>query len=353
MSFQKCASSKTGEYLNKLCQSCCNNQNFCILDPCLVCFTGTTCSESQSKCNSSCACTNTTICCNESDCNTCNTGTQNCLTCGSNSAVCCGNCSSGSSKCCSSSSSSCCSSGSSSRCCSSRATGYFSTIVSILSSILFVIFSSLSIGVFQSFNSKGPLLLTYIGSIFLSLMLSGARVSLKETNTVCSSINKENAKVISSKIGRITFYHSHHPVELRESNHEFKFRGKYFCTGCYGILAGTLLSLLISSYYLLFDFEIYYIGWIGMLAIIFLLPIVLRYIVFKNMRTWFRFLANMLLPISFCLILIYVDKLYQNWFLNILVIILVILGAYVRSYVSIKENSSRKTLEKSESVSSN
>ena len=42
-------------------------------------------------------------------------------------------------------------------------------------------------------------------------------------------------------------HHSHHPKHLIERGHEFRIGNKYFYTGCYGLLIGTVCAVIIVA----------------------------------------------------------------------------------------------------------
>ncbi|PWI48086.1 hypothetical protein CEE45_08660 [Candidatus Heimdallarchaeota archaeon B3_Heim] len=136
----------------------------------------------------------------------------------------------------------------------------------------------------------------------------------------------------------ISINHSHHPIHLIKSGHEFRFRGKYFCTGCYGILIGTIISVIIGISYIVNGFNTLWGEAVLLLIPLCFIPIILRYKLSYKFPSSAKLLANCLLPIGSCLSLIYTDFLYHNWILNVLVVLLIITAAFLRGVIAQKDN---------------
>lgn len=213
-------------------------------------------------------------------------------------------------------------------------------IFGYVSSFLTIIVSLLILGFIQSFNSKGPILITMLGSCLLATSLTGIRSNSKTCKTNYLPAKKDLLNSIETKIWKYKFVHSHHSIKQREDGHEFRIGNKFFCTGCYGIFIGTLISILIFNYYLFFNpspsTQIMTI--IPILIPISFTPIIVRYTILARMKTPLRLLANILLPIGCSFVLISVDFYFKNWFLNIFICFLIVLTAFARSKVGNKDN---------------
>lgn len=196
----------------------------------------------------------------------------------------------------------------------------------------------LIIGVIQSFNPLGPIYLTIFGSFILSINLSGINIANSHKTSSCSIKNNSTKFITSSRLGKVVINHSHHPLHLIKTGHEFKIGSRYFCTGCYGILAGTIISIIISLIYVSSNFTAQSAIILFLLSPICLIPILVRYLLLKRPSTSFRFISNTLLPISCCFLLISVDNLFNYWVLNELVVLLIISASILRSFLAQRDN---------------
>lgn len=217
-----------------------------------------------------------------------------------------------------------------SACSSSTSTEF---IFNYLYTILTVSFSLVVLGLIQSFNSKGPILITLLGSCLLATSLTGIRFN---SNTCKINTSRKNEMLgnLQTKIWKYRIIHSHHNKEERENGHEFKIRNKSFCTGCYGILLGTLISIIIFYFYLFATISTQVMSIVPYLIPICFIPIIIRYTVFHSMKTPLRLISNALLPIGCTFLLLTVDFTFNNWLLNVTFMILIAFIAYVRSVIS-------------------
>ena len=297
MSFEHCASPKTGEYCSRCYSNCCGNK--CdVCGPVYWCLSGGQYKGWQCTCDKDLESMNNSLGC-------CLTGLK-----------CCSNANSPSSK--------------------NRTTSIIN-IIPLLTSTGFIFSSTFVLGFFQSFNPKGPIFFTIFGAIILSILLSGVRFTF--SNSSCQRNCSIESPELTTKFWKLTFYHSHHPPELRNQNHEFKIGSKYFCTGCYGILIGTLMSIIIGLAYVYNLLRFFNLNNIILIIPLCFFPIIFKYTVMHNMKNPLRFLSNILLPIGFCLSLIITDYLYHSWITNTIIVLIVVFGAFLREYLSLKENS--------------
>jgi hypothetical protein len=213
------------------------------------------------------------------------------------------------------------------------------TLISLLGMLISVFLGALILGLIQDFNPKGPIFLGIIGSCILAVILSGVRFNFKKSRTTCEAFRKKITNSVSTKIGRLIIIHSHHLKIDREAGHEFRVENKYFCTGCYGILIGTVISIMIMCLYIMFDLELSLVPLVIVAIPICFMPIILKYSLFSNMNSPMRFLSNILLPLGICFTAVSWDYLYQDWLFNISLMLFTILVAYLRIIASTRENS--------------
>jgi hypothetical protein len=173
----------------------------------------------------------------------------------------------------------------------------------------------------------------------LAINLTGIQISKKYSFYSCKMRNNVEFSQYETQYGRLVIKHSHHPRHLILLGHEFKLRNKYFCTGCYGILIGTISSILITSLYIIYGLNPIVAGWFVIIAPFCFLPIIIRYSLGYEFPTYLRLFANSLLPLGGCLLLIGVDALYQHWGLNVLVVSFIVFSAYFRGFIVRKEKS--------------
>lgn len=283
----------------------------------------------QDCCNS--LCQDCVTSCNEKIEESCQNCTQSCT------ESCTRSCSESCSQTCSDSCGQSCSSSCSSSCCSSSSSS-LKLMIGFVPLALCELALVFIIGLFQSFNPLGPFYLTLIGSVFLSISLSGISPNFKSKKSICSMKNLNEKLITSSHIGKLTINHSHHPLRLIELGHEFKVGSRYFCTGCYGLLAGTIISIIISLLYMTMNIS----NLSGIILIAFvplgLIPIIVRYYLIENPSNIVRFLSNALLPISCCFLLISIDTLFHQWIFNELAVLLIIFAALLRDLLARMDN---------------
>ena len=294
------------------------------------------CTECNSECNQ--CCDSYTDSC--TSCSTCTTGCsgdcESCSSCGdgcSESSSSCGSCGDG-----------CSSSSMSSSCCSSSS--ILSTIA-LVGTLISTVIGVFLVGLLQNFDSQSPILIIICGSVFLSFSLSGIRFDhpdIEDRKYKCNSLKNTFSKERVTKFWRFNIIHSHHREEQRGLTHELRIGNKYFCTGCYGTLLGAIISILITICYLYFGTEKTFVPFIALLIPMFFIPIILKYTIFTHMKPAYRLISNALLPIGFCTLAILLDITYQSWFINALLILLVIIVAYIRAIVARVDNNKTSTM---------
>jgi hypothetical protein len=119
---------------------------------------------------------------------------------------------------------------------------------------------------------------------------------------------------------------------------EFKIGDKYFCTGCYGILFGTVLSLLIAVLYVGIGLPEWMWPLVLLVTPLCFIPIIIRYTLYRDMPVFLRLTSNVLLPVGCTQIFMIFDATSQGLINNILLIIGVILLALLRGLVASRSN---------------
>lgn len=207
-------------------------------------------------------------------------------------------------------------------------------IFPLFSTVIIPFLGLLILGFIQAFDPSGPLYLTLFGSGFLALSLTGFTINPLRTSTTCANRLSE----YKTQFGFIGFNHSHHSPDLISMGHEFKFKGKYFCTGCYGILMGICISIIIAIIYITGYFSSDWLSISSFVSVSCFIPIILRYKSNHHFGSLFRFLSNSLLPLGCCLALLSADLAFHSWGFNVLIVILILIAAYFRSIVGRNEN---------------
>ncbi|MFX1254785.1 MAG: hypothetical protein ACFFCZ_24450 [Promethearchaeota archaeon] len=220
----------------------------------------------------------------------------------------------------------------------------YSSIIPLIGSVIFTLVTMFVLGVLQAFDPKGPFFLTMLAGAVLAVSLTGIRFTTGTCQGNCDSVKEKVCDSVKTTWGRLTFVHSHHKPHLREANHEFKIGHKYFCTGCYGTLIGTTIVLLLMSAYVLFGLTADLAFLVALAVPICLVPTILRYAIFKEMRTPLRLLSNILLPIGSGLLFILCDYTFHSWILNVGLVLFILVISFVRISASSKENSAPETL---------
>ncbi len=204
--------------------------------------------------------------------------------------------------------------------------------------------TSIFLGIFQAFNSQGPIIMTIFGSVILAFNLTGIRIHRPNQQFSCNRMKNISRNSLSTKFGWFSINHSHHPPHLITAGHEFQFKKKFFCTGCYGILLGTAISIILGSVYLINGFDQQIISLIPLILPLTFLPITLRYLLPFKFPSNFKLIANSLLPIGCSLMLVYSDILFQNWVFNMSCVFLILTAAFLRSLVAQRRNNQKKII---------
>lgn len=167
-------------------------------------------------------------------------------------------------------------------------------------------------------GATGPIFVAYLAS----LVLVWRSLGLRFVDQNCLAVAHPGI----TRCWRVTVIHSHHDPSGRSGDREVKIGRKYFCVGCYALALGTSLSLLLPTFYL--------IGVIGMETLLVLLalapvcfvPTIRRLMTTRATSAFGRFVSYGLLPIGTWIVLIGADAAFHHWFLNALLLGLVVIG---------------------------
>jgi len=137
------------------------------------------------------------------------------------------------------------------------------------------------------------------------------------------SISSNNASFIFG----LRIVHGHHPSCENFSSHEFRIKDKSFCTGCTGLLIGALISLFGAIIYFSSNLSIptfFMIIGVPGVALGLILPLL------NLKQTILRLLINAFFIFGVFLMLIGVDSLFQNIFIDLFLISLSIFWLFTR-----------------------
>jgi hypothetical protein len=137
------------------------------------------------------------------------------------------------------------------------------------------------------------------------------------------SISSNNASFIFG----LRIVHGHHPGCENFSSHEFRIKGKTFCTGCTGLLIGALISLFGAIIYFSSNLSIptfFMIIGVPGVALGLILPLL------NLKQTVLRLLINAFFIFGVFLMLIGIDSLVQSIFVDLFLISLSIFWLFTR-----------------------
>lgn len=158
-------------------------------------------------------------------------------------------------------------------------------------------------------GAKGPLIAGSLASLLLIVRSIGFRPMPS---------NQRFVPMVAASVtllGPFALYHSHYHKKQGRGRHEFTFRGKFLCAGCYGIALGTLLGLTLAFTYFFIELRDSFYIVLTVVAPLCFVPTILRCFGWRPSSAVQRFLSYGLLPIGSWIILILLDR----WFHNILV----------------------------------
>ena len=165
-------------------------------------------------------------------------------------------------------------------------------------------------------GSKGPLVVAGFASLILIVRSIGFRpVSTRR----CVPM----AVASVTQLGPFSIYHSHYDERQGQESHEFSFRGKLFCAGCYGIAMGTLLGLALPLTYFFNELsDTFYFG-LTVIAPLCFLPTIFRCFGWVSLSAVERFLSYGLLPIGSWIILVQLDRWFHDTLVNLVALCII------------------------------
>jgi hypothetical protein len=123
----------------------------------------------------------------------------------------------------------------------------------------------------------------------------------------------------------------HHPDCGRFSNHTIQLRGNSYCAACTGLLIGGVMAMSVTILYFFLGLNVEAIGLPAVLTGQFGLILGLMQFKFKS---WTRLVANVLFVLAGCLILVGIDNLVRNVFVDVYVIGLILAWILTRVMIS-------------------
>jgi hypothetical protein len=135
-----------------------------------------------------------------------------------------------------------------------------------------------------------------------------------------------------SVLFKVQITHGHHPACNLFFNHEFRLRNKTFCSGCFGLVLGALLSLIGAVFYFLYGHML----WTSRITIILgILVVALSLLLFHlKLHGFFRVFPNVTLIIGAFAILAGIDYLLHSIVVDILVLLATYFWVWTRIYLS-------------------
>lgn len=169
-------------------------------------------------------------------------------------------------------------------------------------------------------GSKGPLAVACAASLILIVRSIGLRLNISNLRFV------PMAAALVTQLGPFAIYHSHHDESRHRKLHEFSFRGKLFCAGCYGMAIGTFLGLMLplTHFFIQLNDNVYSV--LALLAPLFFLPTIFRCFGWLSSSAVSRFIGYGLLPLGSWIILVQMDRCFQNTIVNLVALGLIVVA---------------------------
>jgi len=127
----------------------------------------------------------------------------------------------------------------------------------------------------------------------------------------------------------------HHPTCARFSSHVFNLGGRMFCATCSGLLLGALVSLVGVIAYFFDNWQVgpdaSWLVWVGVLGVALGL---LQSPLLKVQRSFVRVFSGALLAVGAFLILMVVDELASDFFLDVFLVFLTVFWLVTRVFLS-------------------
>ena len=180
----------------------------------------------------------------------------------------------------------------------------------------------------QDISWRKPL----VGSVFFLISAGGSLAAVSPRT--CSATHR--TQMVETSKSRDVQRDSvsskgHHPNCGRFSNHTIQLRGKSYCAACTGLLIGGAMAMSVTILYFFLGLSAESIGFPAVLTGLFGPALGLVQFKFKS---WIRLSANVLFVLGSCLILIGIDNLLHNMFVDVYLTGLVLLWILTRVMIS-------------------
>jgi len=131
----------------------------------------------------------------------------------------------------------------------------------------------------------------------------------------------------------------HHPTCGKFSNHVIRFNNKIYCAGCTGLVTGAIISILGSLIYLFFipiDKNVHFtLFWLGFALVILGLT---QHNLYNLGRSSLHLFLNIIFPVGALFLVIGVNELVNNFFLDLFLLAFVIYWISTRIILSKAEH---------------
>lgn len=180
--------------------------------------------------------------------------------------------------------------------------------------------SLLLAGMSFGMGAKGPLIAACLASLLLVVRSIGFHAmpsTRRFVPMVAASV---------TLLGPFAVHHSHYHKKEDRRRHEFAFRGKYLCAGCYGIAVGTLLGLTLALTYFFIEMWDSFYKVLAVVAPLCLVPAMVQCFGWRPSSAVQRFISYGLLPIGSWIILVLSDRWFHNTLVNLAVLGLIVVA---------------------------
>lgn len=172
----------------------------------------------------------------------------------------------------------------------------------------------------------------FVGSV-LFLISAGGSLAAVSPRT-CSATHRthmlETSKGSSAKTSSVSS-EGHHPDCGRFSDHTIRVKGNSYCAACMGLFIGGVMAMSVTILYFFLGLNAGAMGFPAVLMGQFGPALGLLQFKFKS---WIRLSANVLFVLGSCLILVGIDKLEQNVFVDVYLTGLILLWILTRVMIS-------------------
>jgi hypothetical protein len=172
----------------------------------------------------------------------------------------------------------------------------------------------------------------FVGSVLFLISAGGslAAVSPRTCSATHGAQTVETSKSSSLKTGSVSS-EGHHPDCGKFSDHTIRVMGNSYCAACTGLLIGGVMAMSVTILYFFLGLNAEAMGFPAVLMGQFGPALGLLQFKFKS---WIRLSANVLFVLGSCLILVGIDKLEQNVFVDAYLTGLILLWILTRVIIS-------------------